>query len=246
MFKKIRAIVRLLFFIGYLLFMIVEILLKTLFLGKDIRRSIRTRHRLTRWFLPKIGVRLHIQGNSPDTIGIFVCNHRSYLDPAIIACNTFFLPISKAEVANWPILGYCARISGVLFLKRENTGSRKVILDGIGEQLQAGMPILLFPEGTTHAKPNTVDFRPGSFLLAARIGFPVIPVMIEYQNPADYWLDTDSFLAHFIRRFGEKEIHVHVHYGSPMQDTDGLALMQTAKNWIDAELLKVQSSFTFQ
>jgi 1-acyl-sn-glycerol-3-phosphate acyltransferase len=108
------------------------------------------------------------------------------------------------------------------------------------------MPILLFPEGTTHAEPTTVEFRPGSFLLAARIGFPVIPVMIEYQNPADYWIDTDSFLAHFIRRFGEKEIHVHVHYGSPVQDTDGLALLTAAKNWIDAELLKVQSSFTFQ
>jgi 1-acyl-sn-glycerol-3-phosphate acyltransferase len=245
MFKKIRAIVRLLFFIGYLLFMIVEILLKTAIYGKNIRRSIRIRHRLTAWFLPKIGVRIHKVGDSPDVVGVFVSNHRSYLDPAIIACNTFFLPISKAEVANWPILGYCARISGVLFLKRENTGSRKLILDDIGVQLKAGMPILLFPEGTTHAEASSVNFRPASFILAAKEGFPVMPIMIEYENPADYWIDTDSFLSHFIRRFGEKEIHIHVHYGPPMTDTDGIMLMEKAKNWIDTELLKVRSRFTF-
>ncbi|MBU6343216.1 MAG: 1-acyl-sn-glycerol-3-phosphate acyltransferase [Bacteroidetes bacterium] len=240
MIKKIRAIARLLFFLACVLFIITEVLLKTWVLGANMHRAIRIRQRVTRWFLPKMGVNIQKTGELPFLPGIIACNHRSYLDPAVLACDTFFLPVSKAEVANWPVIGYGARVSGVLFLKRENTGSRKLILDDIGTYLKKGFPILLFPEGTTHAAPLTHPFRPASFLLAAKEGFPVLPVMIEYANPADYWIDNDNFIAHFIRRFGEKRIQVRVHYGAPIFHSDGMALLEAAKNWIDGELLKVR------
>jgi 1-acyl-sn-glycerol-3-phosphate acyltransferase len=51
----------------------------------------------------------------------------------------FCLPGIKAEVANWPIVGYGAKVTGVLFLKRESAESRKRTLNGIAEKLQEGV-----------------------------------------------------------------------------------------------------------
>lgn len=239
----VRGIFRLIFFFIYALLMISNLLISGLIYGRDLRRGIKIRQDWTRWFLPKIGVRMHIQGRIPDGPGIIVCNHRSYLDPAILACDTFFMPVSKAEVANWPVVGYAVKLSGVLFVKRDKTESRKNTVIAVEQKVREGYPVLIFPEGTTYADQVTGPFRPGVFHLAAESDFQIMPVMIEYRNPDDFWLGKDSFLPHFVRRFGNPEMHVYAHYGPSMKGSDPEELIQHAKNWIDEELMKVRNSF---
>jgi len=244
--KKLRAIWRLLYFAFYTSFKVGQIILNSLIMGQDIRRSMRIRQRWAQKLLPGIGVQVQTSGTPPDFPCILMSNHRSYLDPAVLVRDTNAYGVSKAEVAKWPIIGFGAKVSGVLFLKRESVESRKITLQGIAEKLQEGFPVLLFPEGTTHSQPTTSSFKPGGFKLAAAEGFPIVPVAIDYGSAEDHWIGKDTFLPHFIRRFGERELNVKVSYGEAIWSDDPQVLLNDAKIWIDAELLEIRNSFKFE
>lgn len=239
--KKLRAIWRLLYFAVFTSWTIFTIILLSLLLGKDMRRSLQMRTRWARRLLPALGIRIEVQGAPPDFPCLFMGNHRSYLDPVLIIHDTPAYGVSKAEVASWPIIGFGAKVTGVIFLKRESAGSRKRTLAGIAEKLKEGFAVILFPEGTTHSEPKTIDFRLGGFRLAAEEGFPIVPVAIDYASSQDYWVGDDTFLPHFLRSFAQKTIKVKVRYGEAIRSEDPQELLEKAKAWIDSSL----SSFRF-
>ncbi len=241
--KKLRALWRFLFFVFYTSFKIGQMILSSLLMGHDIRRSMRIRQYWSRHLLPAIGVRVETRGTPPDYPCILMSNHRSYLDPAILVYDAKVYGVSKAEVAKWPIIGFGAKVSGVLFLKRESAESRKKTLAGIAEKLHEGFPILLFPEGTTHSEPTTSSFKPGGFKLAASEGFPVVPVAIDYSSIEDHWIGKDTFVPHFFRRFSQPEIRVQVRYGEAIWNDDPQELLDETKQWIDSELIDIRESW---
>jgi lyso-ornithine lipid O-acyltransferase len=241
--KTLRALGRLLYFAAYTSLRISQIILLNLFKGEDVRRAMRVRQSWARHLLPAIGIRIEVRGQAPDFPCILMGNHRSYLDPAILVRDVIGYPVSKAEVANWPIVGYGARVTGVFFLQRESQSSRKVTLNGIEEKVKSGFPVILFPEGTTHSEPTTKPFRAGGFKLAASAGIPIVPVAIDYRSPDDHWIGNDTFLGHFVRRFGEPHMDVRVHFGEAIQNEDADNLLQRTQTWIDAELRLLQESF---
>lgn len=242
--KTLRALFRLLLFVAYTSLRISQIIMSSLIFGEDIRRSMRIRQSWARWLLPRIGIQVHMEGSPPDFSCIVMANHRSYLDPAVLVRDVLGYPVSKAEVAGWPVIGYGAKVTGVFFVQRESIASRKTTLSGIGLKVKEGFPVILFPEGTTHAQPHTSAFREGGFKLAASEGIPVVPAAIEYGSKADYWIGDDTFLPHFFRRFGEKRIEVFVRYGPAIRDNDPQQLLKKTKTWIDAELADIQNSFS--
>ena len=134
-------------------------------------------------------------------------------------------------------------MTGTLFLKRESPGSRKLILTAIAEKVQQGMPVILFPEGTTHDKPYTTTLKKGGFQLAAEYKIPVVPVALEYGSEKDYWIGNDTFLPHFIRRFGEKNMQVAVRYGAPLCSDDPGFLLSETQKWIDAQIPEMRREF---
>jgi 1-acyl-sn-glycerol-3-phosphate acyltransferase len=241
--KTLRALGRLLYFAVYTSLRISQIMLGNLLWGEDVRRAMRVRQSWARHLLPAIGIRIEMRGKAPNFPCIVMGNHRSYLDPAILVRDVIGYPVSKAEVANWPIVGYGARITGVFFLRRESQNSRKVTLNGIEEKVKSGFPVILFPEGTTHSEPTTRTFRAGGFKLAASAGIPIVPVAIAYRSPDDHWIGNDTFLSHFLRRFGEAHMDVRVHFGEVIQSADADWLLQRTQSWIDSELPLLQESF---
>jgi len=242
--KKLRACYRLLFFAAYLSLRIGQIVLLNVVRGVDIRRSMRIRRDFVRVLFPHIGIRMDKRGEAPDFPCIVLYNHRSYLDPAVVAYDTVGYGVAKSEVANWPIIGYGVEVTGVLFLKRENKQSRKYTLNEIAEKVKDGYIVFLAPEGTSHDLPTTADFKPGSFRLAAAAGIPVVPVAIEYRSRADYWVGADTFLAHFLRRFGEPYMDVSIRYGPAFKSEDAEALLTQTKGWIDAQLADIQAYYS--
>lgn len=241
--RKFRAFLRLLYFAFYTSFKIGQIILSSLISGQDMRRSMRIRQYWSRHLLPGLGVQVQISGTAPDYPCIVMSNHRSYLDPALLVHDTKGYGVSKAEVAKWPIIGFGAKVSGVLFLKRESATSRKKTLEGIAAKLHEGFPIILFPEGTTQSAPQTANFRLGGFKLAAEEGFPIVPVALDFSSTEDYWVGKDLFVPHFMRRFSEPEIRVQVRYGEAIWGNDPEILLQETKSWIDSELLDIRDSW---
>lgn len=240
---KLRGIGRLLYFACYTSLRISQIILLNLIKGTDMDRSMRIRKSWARHLLPAIGVRMDVQGDIPEYPCILMGNHRSYLDPAVLIHDVIACPVSKAEVANWPIVGYGAKVTGILFLQRESTTSRKKTLNGIAQKVREGNIVMLFPEGTTHADPLCREFKTGGFKLAAQENIPIVPVAIDYRSAKDYWIGDDTFLPHFLSRFSEKEMRVAVRYGQPLQSADAEYLRQQTKAWIDAELPAIRKSF---
>jgi 1-acyl-sn-glycerol-3-phosphate acyltransferase len=241
--KTLRAVTRLLFFAFYTLYKSGQIIFANLLLRADMRRTLRIRQRWAKVLLPMIGLQVHKQGTAPDFPCILMANHRSYLDPAVLARDVPGYGVAKAEMANWPVVGWGARVAGVLFIRREDPKSRKVTLSGIAGKVKEGFPVILFVEGTTHTQPATVDFKPGGFKLAAAEGLNIVPVAIEFESKADYWVDDDTFLPHLFRRFKVKKRHVHVHYGPVMRGSDPEALLRDTRAWIDGELSTMQKGF---
>jgi 1-acyl-sn-glycerol-3-phosphate acyltransferase len=83
----------------------------------------------------------------------------------------------------------------------------------------------------------------GGFQLAAIHGIPVVPVALEYGSAKDYWIGNDTFLPHFIQRFGEKNMCVSVRYGPPLRSDDADFLMTQTRQWIDEQIPEMRREF---
>src|SRR5687767_6635198 len=89
------------------------------------------------------------RGEIPRGGALIVANHISYLDPIAILPQCPAAPLAKAEVAEWPIIGSLADALGVIFVARKDRMARARALRRIHDLLEAGVPVLNFPEGTT-------------------------------------------------------------------------------------------------
>lgn len=204
--------------------------------GKDIRRSMRIRRKWALQLLPAIGVKLSVYGNIPEGPCLLIANHRSYLDPILILRDVDVYPVAKAELAKWPLIGKGAAMAGILYLKREETGSRVGTMKQMIDKIQSGFPVLIFPEGTTSSRPDTLPFKKGGFKMAAQNGIPVVPVAICFSSPADFWVGKITFLAHAAKRFSDPEIQVSVVYGNAFLHPDAGYLLEQTQSWINQTL----------
>ncbi len=236
--KNLRLSWRFLFFIIYTTAIVVEIWLRQNLLGAGIRASMEVRRRWARNLLEGVGVLTENQGIAPDFPCIIVSNHRSYIDPILMLRDVYGYPVAKAELASWPVIGKGAQMAGILYLRREHSGSRANALRLMEEKVQAGFPVIIFPEGTTSGLPGTLPFKKGVFQLAARSGIPIVPVALVFADEKDFWVGKETFLSHAGRRFLEKTIHVRVCYGPVISGDNPDALLADAKNWIETRLLQ--------
>ncbi|MEO6039055.1 MAG: lysophospholipid acyltransferase family protein [Saprospiraceae bacterium] len=236
--KTLRLAWRLCFFLVYTLLIVIEIWLRTLLHGADLRAAMRVRRRWARRLLHTVGIRLEITGTPPDFPALVVANHRSYVDPILLLCDLDALPVAKAELASWPVLGKGAASAGILYLRRESSGSRAQTLRQIELKIETGFPVILFPEGTTSGLPGTLPFKKGAFLMAARSGIPVVPVALCFADERDFWVGTEGFLSHAARRFREKTIPIRLCYGPAFQNSEPEALMHEVQGWINTQIGK--------
>ncbi len=114
---------------------------------------------------------------------ILVANHCSNLDPVIIGWATgnkvgrVIHFMAKDEMRSWPLAGWLASKSGVIFVRRgeADRAAQKAALDALAD----GRPIALFPEGTRSRDGRLKAARGGASFLAMRSGAPILPVGIS-------------------------------------------------------------------
>jgi 1-acyl-sn-glycerol-3-phosphate acyltransferase len=159
-----------------------------------------------------VGLPLRVDGlaNLPAGACVVVANHHSYVDgPALIAAlPPRFSPVIKAELARVPVVSAVLRRAGARFVRRRpvNQAGRDaaVLLAGLAQ----GESLALFPEGTCSVDAGLLPFREGAFFLAAKTGYPVVPVAIE---------GTQAVLppGHYVPR----RAVIHVEASAPMTAT---------------------------
>ncbi len=188
---------------------------------------------------PILGHKIENRGQAYDGAAIYMSNHRSFSDPLIQAKFFDAYIIAKAEVADIPLMSQVALITGIIYVKRESLKSRKDTRLALVDTLLNGYNVLIYPEGTTGAQEGTKVFKKGAFFSAAEHQIPIIPVAIEYKDPANYWVGT-SLAKHFIKQYSKWRTTVVVSLGDPIRSDDGHELLQRTQEWIDQELIDIK------
>ena len=216
-------------FIGFALvsvLMITYFLLTGIVLGYSTERGFRLRARFIRIMLVVLNVRVRYFGNLPgkDFTGFIVANHRSYFDPMAILRDIDAVTVAKSQVSGWPIVGFGARLVGVIWVNRADKDSRRATRDKMVEQIKAGYNVMIFPEGTSHTGEQMLEVRNATFIIASENNIPILPVAIEYHLKSDAWVGDDTFIRHFFECFSKWETQVGVCIGEPVMMLDAEAL----------------------
>ena len=133
-----------------------------------------------------LGIRFSATGQQMKHIGAVVANHSGWLDIFSLNAKKRVYFVSKAEVANWPGIGWLAKATGTVFINRDRReAAAQVKL--FEERLDAGHKLLFFPEGTSTDSRRVIPFK--STLFAAfftphlREVMHVQPVTVLYRAP---------------------------------------------------------------
>lgn len=126
-------------------------------------------------------VNVHGLKNIPEGPVLFVSNHQSNMDIAII-CGFIDKPkgfIAKKELKKLPLINKWITLAGSIYLDRENPRkSMEGILEGI-KTLKNGHSLVVFPEGTRSRGDKMGEFKSGSFKLATKSKVPIVPLTID-------------------------------------------------------------------
>jgi 1-acyl-sn-glycerol-3-phosphate acyltransferase len=111
---------------------------------------------------------------------VYAVNHASALDIPVLYVNLpFQFRIAfKKELLAYPVVGWQLKRSGQICLDQQNParsiGSIRSALKG----LNAGMPLVIFPEGGRTDDGNIKPFMPGAFFLAIKAQVDIVPVAL--------------------------------------------------------------------
>jgi len=183
-----------------------------------------TRHRAGRFFrdLGVVATKLNpmwdfrVHGRLPNYMPgktVVVCNHVSNSDAFLIAHVPYEMKwLGKASLFKVPVFGQLMRMAGDVPVQRGTKDSIVEAMKRCRENLERGMPVMIFPEGTRSKTADLLPFKDGAFRLAIETGADILPMAVA---------GTKDALPKHSWRFGFSKGLVHV--GEPIS-TEGLTL----------------------
>ena len=154
--------------------------------------------------------------------GLIVSNHLSYLDILVLSAAVPCVFVSKAEVERWPIFGFYARLAGSVFVRRHDKADIARANLSVTESLQSGVPVVLFPEGTTTDGRGVLRFHSTMLQPAIDAGAQVTPCFIRYElddgavDKEVCWWGNAPLLPHVWNLLGKKIVRARVAFAEPM------------------------------
>ena len=110
---------------------------------------------------------------------IFVTNHISYLDSAMIpkAYRQPIRPLGKVEMSKVPVFGFIYR-NAIVTVDRSSAANRAKSVLLLKSVINNGISVLVFPEGTFNMGTTPLkEFYDGAFRLAIETQTPIKPVL---------------------------------------------------------------------
>lgn len=195
----------------------------------------------SRGLLRTLGVRLSPDGPAIAPGSVLVSNHVSWLDVFVInaTCPSAF--ISKAEVRNWPVIGWFAARNETVFLRRGSRGHARIVNGEIAALLARGCHVTIFPEGTTTDGRGVLGFHGALLQPAIQAGAPLQPVALAYRDGAGHYTrapayDGDLSLVDSLRNIvAERGLVARVSVLAPLptdESTDRKQLARSARSAI--------------
>ncbi|RRH76593.1 lysophospholipid acyltransferase family protein [Falsigemmobacter faecalis] len=132
------------------------------------------------------GLRYSTHGRPMAGRGAIVANHAGWFDIFTLNAAQQIYFVSKDEVAGWPAIGWLARATGTVFIRRK--GSDAMAQKNLFEaRLRAGHRLLFFPEGTSTDSLRVIPFKSTLFAAFFTEGLKDVlsiqPVSLVYHAP---------------------------------------------------------------
>lgn len=133
-------------------------------------------------FIFRLGFGLKLEGrhNVPRT-GAFILasNHQSWFDPPIIgaSCPREIFFAAKQELFQTPLLRHVVKFLNSIPIKR--SGFDRDALVKLGQTLESGFGIIIFPEGTRFLDGKLHPPKLGVGMLASKHQVPIIPIHVS-------------------------------------------------------------------
>lgn len=139
---------------------------------------------------------------------VFMANHRSLFDIPVLLTTlpgqTRFM--AKKSLFQIPIFGWALKMGGFVTIDRKDLSTaRDSFADAVAQLEEAGVSVLVFPEGTRSLDRELLPFQRGGFLLALKSDLAIVPVGIAGTAEVQ---PKKSVLI--------RPGRVRVHYGSPV------------------------------
>jgi 1-acyl-sn-glycerol-3-phosphate acyltransferase len=171
--------------IRLLLHIVYALLLAILYPRLSQTKRRRTLRILSRQLLEILNIGIRTEGQWPvhgEGGYLIVANHVSWLD--IFVLNTIYPSrfIAKAEVRNWPIIGWLCKRSNTIFIERAIRQDAASVNGHISALLKQGVCVGLFPEGTTTDGNLVGHFHSALMQPAIDAGAKLCPIALRYQD----------------------------------------------------------------
>ncbi|MGC2112131.1 MAG: lysophospholipid acyltransferase family protein [Candidatus Korobacteraceae bacterium] len=171
--------------------------------------------------LRAIDLQLSVEGRPPAR-GLIVSNHLSYVDILAYSAALPCVFVSKAEVEKWPVFGRYTRWSGSVFVRRHDRTDSARANVSVAEALKNGVPVVLFPEGTTTDGERVLRFHSTMLQPAIDLDAPITPCAIGYElDDGDVgreiaWWGDMTLVPHVLNLLGKKSIRAKIVFGEPV------------------------------
>lgn len=153
---------------------------------------------------------------------LLVANHISWADIFLINSAHPAHFISKAEVRDWPIVGWLSVVIGTFFIERSRKRDTHRMNHAIQDALKNGKLIAVFPEGTTSDGSKMRHFHTSLLQAAVACESLIQPLAIRYAHPdgtintAPAYIDDMSMGDSLKRVLGEKSIQAELTFLPPI------------------------------
>jgi 1-acyl-sn-glycerol-3-phosphate acyltransferase len=131
-------------------------------------------------FVTLFAIRVYHRRRLPAAGGVLVIsNHQSYLDPILVAVGMprAFHPMARESLFRFA--PFAALIRSLLAFPVRRASADLAAVREAMRRLKGGAVVLMFPEATRTRDGSIGHLQAGPITIAARIGVPVVPAVIE-------------------------------------------------------------------
>ena len=172
------------------------------------------------WLCRVFGVRVRPQGAVAPGPVLIVANHVSWLDIQAMHSVTSMSFVGKAEIRNWPLLGFLARAGGTIFIERGNHASSADVSSALVARLNEGGRVAIFAEGGIRPGDHIKVFHARLFKAAVEADCMIQPVMIRYtrdgkRDPDMSFIKNEHLVGNMLRILGRPTSDAELRFLEP-------------------------------
>ena len=130
------------------------------------------------------GIRLRVNHpeNLPPGSAMVVLNHISWIDIYVLNAFRPAYFIAKADIANWPLIGFLCARCGTIFIERGKRHAVRAVNEKVKALLENGARVACFPEGTTTNGQHLIPFHANLLQAPLDVKAPVVPIALRYLD----------------------------------------------------------------